>query len=73
MAAIELRHRDGSPATTAALKAIQAMLCRGFILLPEGADANVISFTPSLTITAPQLEGAVSALRDVLAQPGSRP
>ena len=63
---LELRKPDGSPATTAASDAIKAMLRRGFILLPEGEQANVISFTPPLTITSRQLDAAVAALAEVL-------
>jgi acetylornithine/succinyldiaminopimelate/putrescine aminotransferase len=42
------------------------MLRRGFILLPEGGHANVISFTPPLTITRRQLQTAVDALEEEL-------
>jgi 4-aminobutyrate aminotransferase-like enzyme len=50
-----------------AMKAVKDMLRRGFILLPEGARANVISFTPPLTITRTELASAVSALKEALA------
>jgi 4-aminobutyrate aminotransferase-like enzyme len=66
MAGLELRHDDGSPAREVALQAIKQMLRRGFILLPEGEDANVISVTPPLTITEPQIRGAVAVLGKVL-------
>jgi 4-aminobutyrate aminotransferase-like enzyme len=66
MAGLELRQSDGAPARTVALEAIKGLLRRGFILLPEGEAANVISFTPPLTITASQLDGSVSALDEVL-------
>jgi 4-aminobutyrate aminotransferase-like enzyme len=62
LAGVELRRPDGSPATEAALGIIKTMLHGGFILLPEGEHANVISFTPPLTITEDQLAGAVEAL-----------
>jgi 4-aminobutyrate aminotransferase-like enzyme len=61
-----LRRPDGSPATAEALAAIKALLQRGFIFLPEGEHANVISFTPPLTITEAQLTEAVKALGEVL-------
>ena len=67
LAGIELRSPDGSPATEETMNVIKAMLRRGFILLPEGAHANVISFTPPLTITRAQLAGAVAALKVILA------
>lgn len=66
MAGLELRHCDGSPATDGALAVIKAMLHRGFILLPEGAHGNVISFTPPLTITEAQLARTVTTLEKVL-------
>jgi len=66
LAGIELRRRDGSPATTETFSIIKKMLARGFILLPEGEHGNVISFTPPLTITKAQLAKAAAALVEVL-------
>lgn len=66
MAGVELRHPNGSPATAEALAAIKALLQRGFVFLPEGEHANIISFTPPLTITEAQLAEAVQALEEVL-------
>lgn len=66
MAGLELRHADDTPATDVALRAIKAMLQRGYILLPEGEQGNVISFTPPLTISAAQLRRTVAALAEVL-------
>jgi len=66
MAGVELRLPDGKPATEAAMQAIKNMLRRGFIMLPEGEHANVISFTPPLTITKMQLAKAVNTLAEVL-------
>ena len=72
MAGIELRLPNGRPATTAATQIIKKMLRRGYILLPEGEYANVISFTPPLTITKAQLQRTVKTLADVLATDGHR-
>jgi len=66
MVGAELRLRDGSPATALALRAIKQVLRRGYILLPEGDQSNVISFTPPLTISERQLRAAVLVLADVL-------
>jgi 4-aminobutyrate aminotransferase-like enzyme len=66
MAGVELCLRGRVPATIAALRIIKEMLHRGFILLPEGAHGNAISFTPPLTITRWQLTAAVEALQKVL-------
>jgi 4-aminobutyrate aminotransferase-like enzyme len=62
MVGLELQNDDGL-----AMQAIKEMLRRGFILLPEGARGNVISFTPPLTIRRRELAAAVSALKESLA------
>jgi len=67
MAGLELSLPDGNPATQVALDAIKALLHRGYVFLPEGEHANVISFTPPLTITKAQLTEAVVELKKVLA------
>jgi 4-aminobutyrate aminotransferase-like enzyme len=69
MVGLELRRRDGSPATTHALTVVKRLLRRGFIVLPEGEHANVISLTPPLTITETQLRAAVRVLREELRRP----
>jgi 4-aminobutyrate aminotransferase-like enzyme len=62
MVGLELTRRDGSPATSESLAVIKRLLHRGFIFLPEGEHANIISLTPPLTITRAQLQSAVRAL-----------
>ena len=64
LAGLELRWKNGSAATDLTLKVVKAMLRRGFILLPEGAESNVIGFTPPLVIKAAQLRLAVRALSE---------
>jgi 4-aminobutyrate aminotransferase-like enzyme len=49
-----------------AMRTIKEMLRRGFILLPEGANGSVISFTPPLTIARTELSEAVTALKKAL-------
>jgi 4-aminobutyrate aminotransferase-like enzyme len=66
LAGLEVRRRDGTPDTTRAIAAVKATLHRGFILLPEGDQSEVISFTPPLTISAGQLGAAVETLEEVL-------
>jgi len=63
---VELRQIDGRPATKACLRIIKSLLHAGFILLPEGEHANVISFTPPLTISKSPLRLAVKALEKEL-------
>src|SRR5262245_25534515 len=48
MAGIELRDAQGHPATVDSLAVVKDLLHQGFIVLPEGAHAEVISFTPPL-------------------------
>jgi 4-aminobutyrate aminotransferase-like enzyme len=67
MAGLELVYANGSPAADESLCVIKAMLHHGFILLPEGEHANVISFTPPLTISEAQMCEAVAVLNRTLA------
>ena len=66
MAGIELTLPNGQPATHLSLDAIKKLLHRGYIFLPEGEHANVISFTPPLTISPAQLTEAVAELAKIL-------
>jgi 4-aminobutyrate aminotransferase-like enzyme len=66
MAGFDLRTAAGEPATSLALRVIKALLHRGFILLPEGEQGNVIAFTPPLTISERDLHRTVRALGQVL-------
>ena len=66
MVGVELILPNGRPATSIALDAIKKLLQRGYVFLPEGEFANVISFTPPLTISKAQLSKAVGALAEVL-------
>jgi 4-aminobutyrate aminotransferase-like enzyme len=68
MVGLELRQPDGAPATQAALRLVKVMLRRGYLLLPEGAQGEVISFTPPLTITARELQQTVAVLAEELGQ-----
>lgn len=67
MAGLELLRPDGSPATEETLAVIKGLLREGFLLLPEGEAANVIGFTPPLTISERQLETAIRAVGRVVA------
>jgi 4-aminobutyrate aminotransferase-like enzyme len=62
MAGLELNLANGSPATARTIQIVKKMLRRGFILLPEGEHANVLSFTPPLTISPSQLDQMIEAL-----------
>jgi 4-aminobutyrate aminotransferase-like enzyme len=65
MVGLEICLPGGVAATIVSLRLIKEMLHRGFILLPEGEHANVISFTPPLTITREQLAATVKALQSL--------
>jgi 4-aminobutyrate aminotransferase-like enzyme len=47
---------------------LKRLLHQGFIFLPEGAAANVLAFTPPLTINAAQLRRAVAAVAGELSR-----
>ena len=63
MLGMELITPDKTPAFPFVWRIIKDMLKRGFILLPEGDDGAVISFTPPLTITRPPIMKMLSALQ----------
>jgi 4-aminobutyrate aminotransferase-like enzyme len=67
MLGLELAYADsGKPATERALRLVDDMLQRGWIVLPDGAEANVVSLTPPLTIDERLLERATAALDELL-------
>ena len=66
MAGLELSHTAGSPATAESICIIKRLLQDGFIFLPEGEHANVIGFTPPLTISESDLRRSVNALANAL-------
>ena len=70
MVGFELSHRDGRPACDVVAEIVRIMLDRGFLVLPEGEHGNVLAFTPPLIISQNDLERAVEALADALAQLG---
>jgi len=50
MAGLEVRSRDGVGAGHIVVQTMQRLLRDGILILPEGADAEVLSLTPPLTI-----------------------
>ena len=65
LAGVEFKDK-GKPATEFTLGLVKMLLRRGFIFLPEGEFANVLSFTPPLTISRAQLDSAVGAVQQCL-------
>jgi 4-aminobutyrate aminotransferase-like enzyme len=49
-----------------ALTLARRLLERGYLVLPAGARADVLQLTPPVTLTGPQVEGFVEALKDAL-------
>jgi 4-aminobutyrate aminotransferase-like enzyme len=66
MAAVEVLRKDSRPATEETVSIVKRLLQAGFIFLPEGEHANVIAFTPPLTISERDLRRSVAALQQVL-------
>lgn len=67
LAGLEIRQANGTPATGKVLDVLKHMLREGFILLPEGEQAEVIALTPPLTISKAQLDRAIEVLERLLA------
>ena len=65
-AGLEVRLANEQPATAKVLQVLKEMLLAGFVLLPEGEWANVISFTPPLSVTKTQLNRTIDALETLL-------
>jgi acetylornithine/succinyldiaminopimelate/putrescine aminotransferase len=48
------------------MQVVKALLAKGIIVLPEGDDGNVVSFTPPLIISEAQIRQTTRALAEVL-------
>ena len=66
MVGIELVTPQGAPATAFTSKIVTRMLKEGFILLPEGENSNVISFTPPLVISEKAIDDCVNKLKQIM-------
>jgi 4-aminobutyrate aminotransferase-like enzyme len=66
LAGVEIAAANNSMATKISLGAIKSLLDAGYIFLPEGERANVISLTPPLTISRADLYRALDALAQTL-------
>jgi 4-aminobutyrate aminotransferase-like enzyme len=67
MVGVQFMHRDGRLAGGTVMQVVKGMLERGYLVLPEGEDGEVLSLTPPLIISRSQLESAVQALSEVVA------
>ena len=50
------------------VQVMKQMISEGWIVLPEGAEGNVLAFTPPLTVTQRQIHSFATALGRVLAR-----
>ena len=66
LAGLEFRTRENAPDTRTVLRFTKVMLKRGFVLLPEGACAEVLSFTPPLVIRRRELDDVCDALLQLI-------
>ncbi len=62
MIALELFHDEGTPAADIAISVTKRLLHDGFILLPQGDPANILSFTPPLTVGKSHITKLIRAL-----------
>lgn len=67
MAALEMARPDGTPLTEIALRIVDEMRSRGFLLLPSGPWGHVVSISPPLIIPMQCLRAFIKALDEVLA------
>jgi 4-aminobutyrate aminotransferase-like enzyme len=68
MVGIEMSTLDGRPATREVWELVRGMLQRGFLVLPEGEQGEVLALTPPLIVRRSQLSAAVEALGKVLGE-----
>ena len=68
LAGLEFLLPGEAPATKLVLRLVKALLRQGFIFLPEGEHANVLSFSPPLTISRNELRTALQALARLMAE-----
>mgnify|MGYP000561285860 CR=1 FL=1 len=66
MLALELFYDDGAPAADIALGVVKRLLSDGFILLSAGAPANILAFTPPLTVGKSHITKLIRALGQAL-------
>lgn len=66
MIGIEMAHEDGAPHTGAGVRAAEAALEHGVLVLPAGAQGHVLELTPAVDLTEEQVEVAVAVVTDVV-------
>jgi 4-aminobutyrate aminotransferase-like enzyme len=71
MAGLEVRSRDGVGAGHIVVQTMQRLLRDGILILPEGADAEVLSLTPPLTIGRREFARALGVIVSRLGEASS--
>ena len=66
MLAVELKNEDGSPAGDLAGVVLSDMLQRGIIMLADGADGNVLAFTPPFDLSEEEIEFIIHQVRNAI-------
>ena len=66
MIGLELLHADGSPAGDIAGNVLSKMLEKGIIMLADGADGNILAFTPPFHLKLGEMAYIVECLRELL-------
>lgn len=67
MLGLECLELNGKPATQKVLAAVEALLKKGIIILPEGPDAHIFGITPTFTMTEEQINFCSTAIGAALA------
>lgn len=66
MLGMELKHIDGGCAGDVAGQVLSDMMQQGVFMLADGAEGNVLAFTPPFVITDEEIEFAIARLQSAL-------
>ena len=66
MLGLECLESNGKPATQKVLAAVETLLKKGIIILPEGPEAHIFGITPTFTMTKEQINFCCEAIADSL-------
>ena len=72
MLGMELRHEDGSAAGDVAGSLLSEMMRKGVFMLADGAEGNVLAFTPPFVITEQEVEYMAGHLQSALDRQASQ-
>ena len=66
MIGVEFADNNGSPRTDLALRVVDEMRNRGFMLLPSGPWSQVVSISPALNIPKPCIDEYLAVFREII-------